>query len=251
MISIIIPALNEEKYLPFLLESIKKQEFKDYEIILADAGSKDKTVEIAKEYGCRVVPGGLPGKGRNEGAKVARGDLLFFLDADSKMPDNFFNKALKEFNERKLDLASFCLVPMPPSKISYFFMNIFYNQPIILLENALPHAAMGILVKKELFEKTGGFDEDVKLAEDHYFARRAIKLFKAKFGIIKSTELFVSDRRFKTDGWISIGIKFILCELHLIFLGPVKSNIFNYRFNHYKRDADSESESSFRSQKMR
>jgi len=234
MLSIIIPALNEENYLPLLLESIKKQKSSDYELILADGGSKDKTVEIAKKNNCRVVPGGLPAKGRNEGAKAARGDLFFFLDADVVLPDNFFEKALEEFNSRGLEFASFCIVPLPESKISSFFLNVFYNQPIILLESALPHAAIGIFIRKELFEKLGGFDEDVKLAEDHYLARRAQRLFKAKFGIIKSTKIFVSDRRFKTDGWLTIGIKYLLCELHLIFLGPVESNIFNYKFNHYK-----------------
>ena len=238
MISIIIPALNEEKYLPLLLESVKKQKFGvpsgSYEIILADAGSKDKTLEIAKKYNCKIIPGGLPAKGKNEGAKIAKGDILFFADADIFLPDNFFKKATTEFNERKLDIASFCLIPVPRSKISSFFLNVFYNKPIVLLESVLPHAAMGIFVKRELFEKIGGFDEDIKLSEDHYLARRAKKLFKAKFGIIKSTEIFVSDRRFKTDGWILTGIKFLLCELHMIFIGPVKSDIFKYKFGHYE-----------------
>ncbi len=242
MISIIIPALNEEKYLSLLLESIKKQKFpfgsaqgrQDYEIILADAGSKDKTLEIAKKYGCIITPGGLPAKGRNLGAKVAKGELLFFLDADTVLPDNFLKKALSEFNERNLGLASFCLVPFPRSKISYFFMNIFYNQPIILLENTLPHSAVGILIKKDLFEKLSGYDEDIKLAEDHDLGRRAQKLFGAKTGIIKSTEIFVSDRRFRTEGWLSVGLKCLLCELHLIFIGPVKTDIFNYKFDHYE-----------------
>ena len=83
MLSIIIPALNEENYLPLLLESIKKQDFKDYEIIVADAGPKDKTVQIAKNYGCKIAPGGLPAKGRNQGAKIAQGDLLLFITADT------------------------------------------------------------------------------------------------------------------------------------------------------------------------
>jgi glycosyltransferase involved in cell wall biosynthesis len=234
MLSIIIPALNEEKYLPLLLESIKKQKSKDYELILADAGSKDKTIEIAKNNNCKIVPGGLPAKGRNEGAKFAKGETLFFLDADTILPDDFLEKAVTEFNERNLDLASFCLIALPKNKISSFFLNIFYNKPIVLLESALPHAATGIFVKKDIFKKIGGFDEDVKLAEDHYLARRAQRVFKAKIGIIRSTKVFVSDRRFKTDGWIKIGIKYLLCELHLIFIGPVKSNIFNYKFNHYK-----------------
>ena len=58
-ISIIIPAYNEEEYLPKLLESIEKQDFKDYEVIIADANSSDNTREIAESYGCTVVAVGF------------------------------------------------------------------------------------------------------------------------------------------------------------------------------------------------
>src|SRR3989338_1163009 len=93
-VSIIIPTLNEEEYLPKLLESIRQQRFKDLEIIVADAGSTDKTKEIAERYGCKIVPGGLPARGRNEGARVAGGELLVFLDADVMFPRDFFQIAL-------------------------------------------------------------------------------------------------------------------------------------------------------------
>lgn len=234
MLSIIIPSLNEEKYLSLLLESIKKQNFSDYEIILADAGSKDKTLEIAQKFGCKIIVGGLPAKGRNEGAKIAKGDILFFCDADVFLPSNFFEKALSEFEKRKLELASFCIMPVPKHWFSSLILNVCYNWPVILLEKILPHAATGILTKKELFERSGGFDEDIKLSEDHYLVRYAQKKFRAKVGIIKSVNIFVSDRRFKTDGWFAVGLKYFLCELHLIFLGPVKSDIFKYKFNHYE-----------------
>ena len=59
-ISIIIPTLNEEDYLSLLLESIKQQNFKDYEIIVVDASSTDDTLKIAQNYGCSIVGGGLP-----------------------------------------------------------------------------------------------------------------------------------------------------------------------------------------------
>ena len=98
-LSIIIPTLNEEDYLPLLLESIKKQNFAEGEVIVADARSQDKTVEIAKSYGCKVVPGGLPPKARNEGAKKARGELFLFLDADVVLPENSLEKFLKEFKK--------------------------------------------------------------------------------------------------------------------------------------------------------
>ena len=54
MLSIIIPTLNEEDYLPKLLDSITNQTFKDYEIIIADAGSKDETINIAQSYRCKM-----------------------------------------------------------------------------------------------------------------------------------------------------------------------------------------------------
>lgn len=90
MLSIIIPTLNEEENLPKLLQSIKKQKLnQELEIIVSDAGSQDKTREIAKSFGCIIVEGGLLSKGRNNGAKEAKGDLLLFADADTVLPLNF------------------------------------------------------------------------------------------------------------------------------------------------------------------
>ncbi len=233
MLSIIIPTLNEEDYLPLLLESIKKQDFNDYEIIVADAGSKDKTLEIAKKYGCKVIVGGLPPKARNNGAEVAKGDILLFLDADTVLIDHFLAKSLKEFNFRELDIASFCLIPYPEKKLSYFLLNTFYNKVIMTLEKILPYASgAAMLIRKETFEKINGYDEDIKLAEDHDLGRRAAKI--AKYGVMRSVKVLVSDRRFKKDGWMVIGTKYFLCELHMLFIGPIKSDIFKYKFDHYK-----------------
>ena len=230
MLSIIIPTLNEENYLPLLLDSIKNQNFSGYEIIIADAGSRDKTREIAKNYGCKITKGGLPAKGRNNGAKITKGNLFLFLDADTILPAGALKKALLEFEEKKLNIASFKLVPIK-GKFSSLFFNIFYDFPILLLEKILVHASMGILVEKELFRKLNGFDETIKLAEDHELARRAKKL--GRFGLIRSTKIFVSIRRFKKDGWLLTALKYFLCEIHMIFLGPVRTDIFNYRFGSY------------------
>ena len=148
MLSIIIPTLNEERYLPLLLESIKKQDFKDYEIVVADAGSKDKTVEIAKKYGCKVVSGGLPAKGRNQGAKVAKGDLFLFLDAEAVLPEHFLKEVLSEFKKRKLGIASCGLEPITKNKAYKILNDILYNWPVRLLENVFAYTYNFILVKK-------------------------------------------------------------------------------------------------------
>ena len=84
MISIIIISKNEEKVHPRLLESIKHQKTKfKYEVIVSDANSKGKTKKIAKKYKCKIVKGGLPSKGRNNGAKSAKYELA---DKSSKYP---------------------------------------------------------------------------------------------------------------------------------------------------------------------
>ena len=97
-VSIIIPALNEEKNIALLLESIKARKFDGYEVILADAHSTDRTREVAEEYGCRVVDGGRPAVGRNAGAAVADGEYLFFLDADVIVPPGFISNVYNEMS---------------------------------------------------------------------------------------------------------------------------------------------------------
>ena len=232
MLSIIIPTLNEESFLPKLLRSIKRQGVNDYEIIVADAGSIDRTREIAQRFGAKVIKGGLPAKGRNEGAKIAEGELLLFLDADVILPKKFFKKAISEYNKRKLDVASIPLDPQTSRKIIKFFFDRFYNYPIKKLERFLPYGAMAYLIKKELHQKIKGFDEKIKLAEDHDYVRRAAKL--GKYGVLKNVKISISLRRFYKDGWFKVLLKYMSAELHYHFLGPIKSDIFNYKFGHYK-----------------
>ena len=236
MLSIIIPTLNEEKHLPLLLESIKNSLITSpgfVEIIVADGNSTDKTREIAKNYGCKIVEGGdSPAIGRNEGAKVARGDLILFLDADVILPKDFIAKALKEFKERNLDVATFCLKPQSERKIHKIIFEIFYNWVILGFEKYLAHGSQAILVKRDIHETIRGFDEEIKFAEDHSFARQAKKV--GNFGIIRSIKILSSLRRFEKDGWIKTYLKYILAEIYTILFGDIKKDIFKYKFDHFK-----------------
>ena len=232
MLSIVIPTLNEENYLPRLLNCIKKQNFKDYEIIISDAGSEDKTRKIAKDFGCKIVKGGLPAIGKNTGAEASKGDLILFLDADVLLPDNFFENTLKEFEERDLGITTFCLVPISKSRIPKILFNIFYNYPLQIFEKRCKHGAMGILVKKEIHKSLNGFDKEIKVGEDHYYIQQGSKF--GKFGVIKTTKIFTSLRRFRTEGWLRVGIKYGLVEFYMKFFGPIRKNIFKYEFNYPK-----------------
>jgi|GEM_PF-60660 len=228
-LSIIVPTLNEEKYLPILISQLKKQTFQDFEIIVSDGGSSDKTREIAQSFGCKVVEGGLPAKARNEGAKVAKGELFLFLDADNiYLPEDFLEKAIKEFERRNLGVAGFPLYVAGNfvDKVVYFL----YNLWVKITQNFLPLTCNVILTKKEIFEKIGGFDEEVFVGEDHEFAQRASKI--SKFGFIeKAGKVITSARRLEKEGRFKAYLKYIWAGVHFYLFGPPKRKIFNYDFN--------------------
>lgn len=237
MLSIIIPTLNEEKCLPLLLESIKKQNFDDYEVIVADADSEDKTVEIARNYGCKIIFGGLPAKGRNEGAKVAKGNIFLFLDADNiSLPLDFLRSLLEEFERRNLKVASFPVCPNG-NKFDKFAYRI-YNWWAKITQNFLPHATNSVLARREIHEIIKGFDEEIKMAEDHVYVRAAKKY--GKFGFIETEPVFTSSRRFDRDGRFKTYSKYLIAALHLLFFGKIKSDIYHYRFDEYSKDKKKE-----------
>jgi len=231
LLSIIIPTYNEESLLPGLLKSINAQVGISFEVIVADNHSKDKTRKIALAHGARVVEGGLPGRGRNHGAAVAKGEILLFLDADVFLPANdFLKKTVAEFNRNKLDIATCIACPMSENAIDKLCYGI-YNFYIKMVGPLLRHApGFCIFVRKNIHEAIGGFDEKIKLAEDHDYAERTKKI--AKFGVLKSYPIVVSVRRFERDGRLNVVTRYVLCEAYMILKGPIKSDIFKYRFGY-------------------
>lgn len=234
MLSIVIPSLNEEKYLPTLLASLKNQDFKDFEIILADAGSKDKTLDIAREHGCKIVPGGLPAKGRNEGAKVAMGEYILFLDADLTLKKDFLSRAMKAFlKDKRVGIAGFPIMPSDGKiidKIFYGALNTFS----FLTQKILPYTACAILVKKDVHQKIGGFDESIIFIEDYPYGKAAAKICKYKF--MAGNVFYASARRFRKDGRFKVYAKYILAQIYMIFFGAIKTDIFRYKFDHYDKN---------------
>ncbi|TAL19706.1 glycosyltransferase [Patescibacteria group bacterium] len=240
MLSIVIPTLDEEELLPRLLASIKRQSFRDLEVIVADAGSRDRTREIAMAHGATVVAGGLPSVGRNSGAAAAKGELLLFLDADVELPDpDFLTHFVAEFERQTLDVATTFIKPLSDRQIDAIFYG-FYNSYIFATQKFFPHAhGFCILARRTIHELIGGFDPAVRLAEDHDYAQRAAR--RGRFGVVRGTRIPVSTRRFERDGHLLTACKYILCELHMLALGAVKSDIFRYRFGYSKSGAKSES----------
>ncbi len=239
MLTIIIPTLNEEENIKNLITAIKKDDVdnldEEYEILIADAGSKDKTKEIAESLGAVVIKGGLPAVGRNIGAKQAKGDILLFIDADLKFSKGFIAKSLKEFHDRNLDVASYSIYPQVNNVIlNRFTLDMFYNVPAKVLKKIFPMGAMGIMVKKSIFDEVGGFDEDIALAEDHYFMGQAAKI--GNFGIFKTGKIYMPVRRFEQDGYIKTPLKYLMCAVYMNLYGRKGLDKFSYEFDHYEEE---------------
>lgn len=231
MLSIIIPAWNEEKYLPRLLDSIKAQTYKDYEIIVADAGSKDRTREIAKKYGCKVVKGGMPGAGRNAGAKAAKGDFLF-LDADVQLSRDFLKNLVTEVKGRNIDVGGFYVNPLGSNPLDKLYFGSF-NLWCVFTQTFYPHAmGTGIFCKRWLHGKVNGFDPSIILGEDVDYVKRCGRF--GKFRVIRSAKSSISTRRLEQEGRLMFGMKMLLAELYRIFFGEIRKDIFHYHMK-YRR----------------
>lgn len=229
MLSIIIPTYNEEKYLPKLLRSIKKQSYKNYEIIIVDS-SKDKTKLIAKKFKCKIVKGGYPPIARNNGAKISKYDLLF-LDADVILKDqNFLENFLRKIKQNKLDIATCKVLPNSKKlshKIYYFIKN--YGNKYHYKKHV---SGQCLFITKKLFKNINGYDETLLLGEEHDLAQRAIKN-NAKCDFFMDLHVYNSPRRIEKEGTIKVLTKGAYSELYRLFVGKVRKKIFTYEFGNH------------------
>ena len=234
MISIIIPTLNEEKYLPRLLDNIISQNLLDYEIIVSDGNSKDKTLKIAKQYGCKTVVSKRrkPSIQRNNGAKKAKGELLFFVDADTLLPDNFFKNALREFHRKNLGVAGFYF-KLNSKKLVYRLATLWGYSSAFLLHRISPISiGAAILCKKKYHDLAGGFNEELFMGEDHLYSKALTKV-GAKFGLISSTKILFDVRRFVKEGPFKVAFKWYYMLFYYFLYGPFKKEIIEYEFGNY------------------
>lgn len=227
MISIVIISKQEEKYLPRLLKSIKAQTYRDYEVIVSDAQSTDRTREIARSYGCKVVNGGLPSVGRNSGARKAKGDILFFFDSDVQLPKNFLKENVEEFRKKKLACATAIYIPIT-SNIFDKLLFFFYNVWAVLMQYWLPYAGgVCIIVTKDVFKKVGGYDEKMIYAEDNAFVKSCLKF--GKFRVLRSQPIYCDVRRLDKEGRIGLMVKYGYAGLYRLFFGDPEKAIINYK----------------------
>jgi glycosyltransferase involved in cell wall biosynthesis len=227
-LSVIIPTLNEEKYLPHILNCLKNQTFRDFEVVVADNYSTDRTVSIAKSFGARVAEGGLPSRARNLGAYSAKNECLLFLDADVVIDNDFLEKNFSEFVRKNLDAGTTYVTPVSNRLLDKIIHRDYWNMIYFIMQYFNPHAAgFCIFCKKDYYNKVGGFDETITLGEDHAFVMHA-----KRFRILHGPKVRVNVRRLDKEGRIKFIIKMFYAFIYRTFIGEIRSNKINYEFGH-------------------
>lgn len=187
--SVVIPAFNEEKFIARCLESIKKQDTGGLEIIVADDGSTDKTVMLARQYADQVLILDHKGCGaaRNAGARAAKADILVFIDADMYLAPDCIRKLLIPIEEGR-ETGTFVVderVANPDNKWSQLW-SIAHNLPFDKRLNpaTADYTDAFRAVRKDVFLRFGGYYEDREVGEDKIGGKLGVMAFAVRDAVI-------------------------------------------------------------------
>jgi glycosyltransferase involved in cell wall biosynthesis len=201
-LSIIIPTLNEEKYVGKLLDCLVKQTYKNFEVIVVDGHSDDKTKKVVNNFNKRLNLKLIDSKKRNISyqrniaTKKAEYENLLFIDADVIFERNLLAKMMVDIEKNNLAIAGIktnlkkgnLWEKMFFYSINFVFKNISYLKPYSL--------GAFIYCKKEIHKKINGFPE--LFAENFAYITKAKKF--GKFGYLSKYAIYTSPRRFKKYG---------------------------------------------------
>ncbi|MEM3730894.1 MAG: glycosyltransferase [Candidatus Bathyarchaeia archaeon] len=208
MVSIIVTTLNEERYIRPCLKALKNQTYTNKEIILVDSESQDKTVEIAKKYADKIIiKNCIMPAGRNLGVREAHGNLLLFVDADVVLLPNWIDTVLPYLKEHKVVAAYGDLLPNEAKLKAWFayakeeLSNLFLRKTRMTCYGKIGTA---VIIKRNAFEKVGGFNEDYASCEDVNLSFKLRKCGKIKF--VRDAKGYVSMRRFERVGYLKLSL---------------------------------------------
>jgi len=242
-ISVIIPTLNEEDYLPLLLTDLSKQTNKNFEVIVVDAQSEDTTKQKASKFKGKLnlrffeMPRDGVSFQRNFGATKAKADFLFFLDADSRIKSDVIEKILDHIKKEK-KLLYLPVVQSSNPGFVYTGLVLFAVYSVRFLQLFGKPLSLGpnIVINKNLFEKIGRFDTSIAIAEDHNLVIKAYKK-GVKAAILPDIKCVFSMRRLEREGVISVLWRYLHFTFITLIKGGVKRTTHEYKMggHHYKK----------------
>jgi glycosyltransferase involved in cell wall biosynthesis len=208
-LSIVIPAYNEENYLPRTLDALSAalRTIADNEIIVVDNGSTDTTPEIAASYGAKLVEEHERNIGtvRNTGEQGSHGAVIVFLDADTIVRPGLFEKIVEAMSDERCFGGSVAVEYEPPVRRPFirFFMKLW---PILGKFTKMRGGALQFC-RRNIFEELKGYDTTIYVGEDIDFHWRLDKLARKRGGfteLIESPPVLTSSRRWEKMGLLSM-----------------------------------------------
>ena len=226
-ISVVIPAYNEEKFLPLCLESLRNQDYAgDYEIIVVDNASTDNTAKVALAMGAKVVYENKrsPACARQRGLEEAKGDIVAFIDADTQAPSCWLSTIVSRFTrEPKTVVISGPCAFFDAGRIariaSYLtnFISISIDQ---LFRRAFNKGGAlwgsNFAVRRSVLLAAGGFDTSIKFYGEDYELSLRLKS-KGRAGIIPWLFVLTSAHHLKEHGLLTTGWNYIVDYFSVLF----------------------------------
>ncbi len=185
-ISIITPSYNSEKTITQTIESIINQDYKDFEYIIIDGNSTDKTLAIIKEYRKKIPIKLVSEKdlgvydAMNKGIKLSAGEIISILNSDDIYDNsnvlNNIQSAFKENNKAEIVYGDIKYFSNNPNQTTRYWKAGNYNEKKLNSGWTIPHPAL--FVRKSVYQKHGGFNLSFKIAADYEFVLRILKIHK-------------------------------------------------------------------------
>jgi peptidoglycan/xylan/chitin deacetylase (PgdA/CDA1 family)/GT2 family glycosyltransferase len=224
-ISLVIPAYNEEKYLPRCLKSLKDQDFRGtYEIIVVDNKSTDKTKEVAESQGVKVIF--EPRRGvcfaRQRGTGEAAGEIVVSTDADCFFPKNWLSSIYQSFqkDQKIIGVLGPCEYTPKPiwgkwwTKLLFGLVNSIYR----LSGKIIYPSATNFAFKKKAWLSAGGYNTNLTQGGDEYDLLRKLK-DKGPIVYLRDNKVLTSPRRLKRGLFYSIFLSLIYYYFVDYFIG--------------------------------
>lgn len=229
-LSIIIPTLNEEKWLPLLLKSLLEQQASVFEVIVVDARSEDGTDKVAKGFEDLFEQKGIGFKlinsprrnvayQRNLGAEEAVGAYLCFLDADVVVVRSFVRRVLKKFEEGEIDLLGGWAMDQLENwsdRVVVRLVNWLIWLSVLFRHPLIPGCCF--VVKADVFAAARGFDPQLRVGEDYVLAKKILDQGH-RVRLVRECWYRVSLRRYYRWGRVNTLLHYVFWGLSALLKG--------------------------------